>query len=555
MIFIVAIIFSALPFQTVQADTGVEPPEPIIDVQREIQIENAGIIWMTDEFTLKAPLGEDVEIREFWMGFHPFFASERQTFEVWQGSDWTPMSFDEEAREGFEGYEIILPSPVRLTGGVSSSMTGELSLRIRASYLFVDMVGEGQDTFSAWMPVYPALTYNISTFVFHAEMPLEAEFEGTVSDLNFTDSNQDGIWTLDYESESIQAYANENVTISYFPAPDDEYILDCERLERKITVKQGSMRIEDSYTLINIGAPKNRIHLELPLEASDIKARDGVGPLQVSSEEGEDYVDAYVSTRWYLMNGDRWSFTVSYTVPNGGYITTTGGVSTLAYPNSDFPFYVRELSAVVTRPESESLSFEYGALLPWERPEIAADLPSASIMPILRPIALFLVTAGAVGVSLILRRRKTKMEVKPIEVEAPKLSDFITQSMERIALLREVEGLELELEEGEISREQFDQRTAGINRSLGELTRSLRQLGRTLEEEEDPDIAERLGEIKRAEGELERISQDMRNLDVRLRARRVSRRDYERRRKDRLRRRSQAIRRIEQALESLGSRG
>ena len=115
------------------------------------------------------------------------------------------------------------------------------------------------------MPVYPALANNISTFVFHAEMPLEAEFEETVSDMNFTDSNQDGIWTLDYESESIQAYANDNVTISYVPAPDDEYILDCERLERKITVKQGSMRIEDSYTLINTGAPKNRIHLELPL--------------------------------------------------------------------------------------------------------------------------------------------------------------------------------------------------------------------------------------------------------------------------------------------------
>ena len=331
MMIIIAIIFSALPFHTVQADTGVEPPEPIVDVQREIRIENAGVTWMTDEFTLRAPLGEDVEIREFWMGFHPFFTSERQTFEVWQGSEWTPMSFEEEAREGFEGLEIILSSPVRLTG--------ELSLRIRASYLFVDMVGEGQDTFSAWMPVYPALANNISTFVFHAEMPLEAEFEETVSDMNFTDSNQDGIWTLDYESESIQAYANDNVTISYVPAPDDEYILDCERLERKITVKQGSMRIEDSYTLINTGAPKNRIHLELPLEASDIKARDGVGPLQVSSEEGDNHVDAYVSTRWYLMNGDRWSFTLSYTVPQGGYVTTTGGVSTLAYPNSDFPFY------------------------------------------------------------------------------------------------------------------------------------------------------------------------------------------------------------------------
>ncbi len=155
---------------------------------------------------------------------------------------------------------------------------------------------------------------------------------------------------------------------------------------------------------------------------------------------------------------------------------------------------------------------------------------------------------------MILRRREPPKVKKIIKVEAPKLSDFIVQSRERIALLREVESLEQELEEKKIGREQFEQRTAGVNRRLGELTRSLRQLGRTLESE-DPDLVERLREIRGAEGELERISQDMRNLDVRLRARRVSRRDYERRRRERLRRRSQAIKRIERALESLGSRG
>ena len=254
------------------------------------------------------------------------------------------------------------------------------------------------------------------------------------------------------------------------------------------------------------------------------------------------------------MNGDRWGFTVSYTVPRGEHVTTTGGVSTLTYPNNDFPFYARELVAVVTRPETESLSLEYGALLRTERPEIVADLPSASIMPTVRPVAILLVAAVAIGASMILRRREPPKEKKVIKVEAPKLSDFVVQSREHIALLREVESLEQELEEGKIGRDQFEQRTAGVNRRLVELTRSLRQLGRTLESE-DPDLVERLREIRGAEGELERISQDMRNLDVRLRARRVSRKDYERRRRERLRRRSQAIKRIERALESLGSRG
>jgi hypothetical protein len=534
-IIIVAIILSTLPFQTVKAEDGVEPPDPIVDVQRGIRIENAGIVWVTDEFTLRASSEQEIEISEFWMGSHPFFSSERRSFEVWEGSDWTQLTFEEEANEGFEGYRLTLPSSVRLAESVSSSTT--LSLRIRASYLFVNTVFEGQDTFSAWVPVYPALMYNASTFVFHAELPLDAEFELTGSDLNFTESLESGVWTVGYENVSIPAYANENATISYAPAPGDEYILDCERLERKITVKQGSMRVEDSYTIVNTGAPKNIINLMLPLEASDIEGRDGVGPLSVSSEEGEEHIDAHVSTRWFLINGDRLSFTLSYTMPKSGYVTTSGGVSTLSYPNSDFPFYVRELVAVVTRPESESLSLEYGALLPSERPEIQSELPPTSIMPIVLPYAGLLIAAVAVGAVLILRRRKPRerVEMKAIEVEVPKLSDFVAQNMERIAQFRELEGLETELEEGRISREEFDQNVAGVKRRLGELARSLRQLGRTLESE-DPDLAEKLTGIRKAEGELERIEQDL-----------------ERRRRDRLRRRSEALKRIEQALRSLGS--
>jgi hypothetical protein len=155
-IIIVAIILSTFPFQTVKAEVGVEPPNPFVDVQRDIRIENAGIVWVTDEFTLRASSEQEIEISEFWTGSHPFFSCERRSFEVWEGSDWTPLTFEEEANEGFEGYKLTLPSPVRLAEGVSSSTT--LSLRIRASYLFVDTVFEGQDTFSAWVPVYPALS-------------------------------------------------------------------------------------------------------------------------------------------------------------------------------------------------------------------------------------------------------------------------------------------------------------------------------------------------------------------------------------------------------------
>ncbi len=319
-----------------------------------------------------------------------------------------------------------------------------------------------------------------------------------------------------------------------------------------------------------------RLTVQLPPDATNVKARDGVGALTTTAtEKGENGdVEASVTPRSTLRPKDRWVFTLAYSLPKRDYVTGEGGTSTLKYTLDGFPHYVRELSAVITLPEGGSLiasqpepsstervgyltevSFYLGSSLPSERPEIVAELSLSPLSSVIRWVGLLVVAAGAIGGVYVLRRRGRREVVKiPVVVERPRLSDFLEQHRERIALFSELEGLQQDLDDDKIERDRFNLRSAEINRRVDELTRSLRRLGRDLEAE-SPDLQEGLVAIRRIEEELEKLKTDLRNLDVRLRARRISRRDFERRRKDRLRRRSQAIRRIEQALASLGAEG
>jgi hypothetical protein len=573
---ILALVGSAAFTAGAMADTLQElvEPLPIILVERDVRIENAGIVFMNDTLTLKKPPpveegesypGGELVFSEFWVGFHESFIDERRSFEVWQTDRWVPATYSEESEGEFHGYRIVLPTPVTLRDGVD--------LRIRVSYLFVNRVSSKVDRYEARIPVYPAILYNISSFALHAELPPQAQFMDVISPLNFTESASEETSVLDHVSEGIGPLSNVNASIQYVPSIEEEYLLDCQRIERHINIRQGDLRLEDVYTLINTGDWINTFHLRLPSDASDVRAVDGVGPLTASTREasGEaDYIDCYVTPRSSFRAFDRWVFTISYSMPKGGYVTEGGGESRLSYRMDGFPHYVRELSAVVALPEGGSfiasepgdsstrrvdslieVQIELGASLPSERPEIAVVYKQSPLGPYLRVIALLLVVAGAFGSVYFLRRRGRAAEVKPVAVERPGLSDFLEKYGEKISLLQELDGMQKELDDGAISADEFNRRSVEINRRRGELARSLRQMGRDLEAE-DPELRDRLAEIRRMEQELDRIDGDLRNLEVRLRARRVSRRDYERRREDRLRRRSQALKRIEQALASFG---
>lgn len=562
LLLITPIIF-VLPTLTVLAENDVQP---VINVQRDIEIVNAGVLFMNDTFTFEAPSEEVVMITELNVGFHSSFIDERRHFEIWQDNSWKTLSYREcnLGDELFRGYETEFSSPVTLQDSIT--------LKFRASYLFVNRVSKVSGGYSAHIPVYPALMYNISNFKLHITLPADAEFKEVSSPLNITHVETDRRSTLEYESVGIGPLMNENATITYAPSSYDEYLLNCEKLERHVIIKQGSLRVEDAYTFINKEDSITSFHLKIPLDASNIKARDGVGPLMVRYEDAReeaDHIDAYVTPRTAFRAWDRWSFTIGYSLSKQGHLSKDAGNPTLTYPMSGFPYYIRELSAKVTLPEgaglvtsepefsslhktgfNQEVVIDLGARLPSEQPTIVVEFSRSLIWPAVRPLGLLLIVAGALGSVYVLRRRKHVVVKKPVEAKRTKLSVFLDHYRERVSLLLKLEGLEQDLEEKKISRALFDQRSAEINRQQRELTRSLKQLARVLEGE-DPSLMNQLREIRRAEGELERVNADLRNLDVRLRARRVSRRDYSRRRRDHLKRRNRVVRRIDQILSSI----
>ncbi len=522
-----------------------ELPQPLIYVHRDVEIINGGIVFVNDTYTISAKTGEELEISEFWTGAQEFYINERRSFYIWDGNRWDPVSFEEESMDGFDGYLISLPTTVTLGDGVN--------LRLKSSYLYVNRVSAKSNRYQARLPLYPALVYNISSFEAHIAFPLDAEFYDVISNLNFTDSVSEDRWVLDHKSVEVQPFSNLNVTLEYIPSPDEEYLVDCQKFIRHITIGRSVLKIEDSYDIINTGSLLPTFHVKLPSEATDFKGRDNVGPLEgfvMQFEEESDQQDAYISLRYRLRTYDRLTFTLSYEFPSSSYVSKDGGKSLLAYPSGEFPFYIREMKAKVTVPDVETLNFDFGASLPSERMDIVAEFTPAMFTSDLRPYVILIVAIGALGSVYIISRRKQVEELKPTVVESEGLTEYIAGQVRRVRLLRDLDGLDTDLDSGEIETEDYDRRAGEINRLLRELNDSMGRLGRSLLEE-DPELEDRLRQVRSADAELERVNGDLRNLDVRLRARRVSRRDYERRKRDRLNRRRHAINRIEQAVRSL----
>jgi hypothetical protein len=560
LVLIICITFT-LPFYSASA----ESENLIVQAQREVEIMKGGVILLDDTFTIKASEGVQETISEFVVGFQDSIVSERRSFYMWDGGQWESLSFADVQfdNQSIYGYQMELPSPIQL---------GEdTELKLKASYLFITSVSPKTADFEANLPVHPLLFYNISSYTLEIKLPEDAEYKDATSPVNFTQTQQGAFWTLNYESNNVAPMATETASIVYDPAPEDEYLLGCESLQLGVTIGPDSLRFSDGYTLENRGGVITSFHIKLPKESSNIKAHDGVGPLTVTWDEAEggESVDASVTPRSAFRVGNKWGFTIDYSLPKQSYVAGSGGNQALTFPDSVFPHFVRELSAMITLPEGGSLIdtepihsevnpignrkrvlIELGPRLPSEWIDISVQYSSNSLTPLLRPVGLIVGIVVIAAIVVVLNKRRPVEEKAPEKAEKPRLDVYIDQYDQRVGLLNELLELERDLEAKKISRESFDQRSVEVNRNLENQIGSIRRLGQSLEEA-FPDLKGNLREIKKVEDELEKIDNDLKNLELRLRARRISRRDYQRRRRDSIKRRIQAVRRIGQMIESI----
>jgi hypothetical protein len=540
--------------------------QPEIQVIRYVQIMNGGLAFVDDTFTLKAHQAESVLVSRLKVGFSSAFISERHSFLLWDDGDWLPLEYEETNLDGSElhGFDIILPSPTVLEG--------DTTLRIKATYYFSDLANEDRYR-SAIIPVYPSTPLNISSITFRMELPQNAEVVDIDAQLNFTETLLNGRWTLEHESKALAPLQTDNVTVTYVPSSDDKYIIDCQQSKRSISIEQRTLMIEDTYIITNNGADINRFHLKLPIQASNVKARDSVGPIKIrlNTVEGENnHIEAIISPRSPVTAENIWRFTAEYSVPRSPTIQRQGRRSTITYPAKGFPYPIQQLEIAVILPEGASfissepeptslgevsvftqrilLSLE--EVMPYEHTEVKLTYSRAIIWSFLRPLEWMLLLAVPVVGLYLLRRSRPIQEEALTEVKPTPLNELLKNYRQRVALLFESEALEQELDRGEISRERFEQRTADLTRRQRDLLQAVRRLeGQVMADDTRNQRA--LRELREAEAEMERTRSSMKDLEVRLRSRRVSRRDFRRRRSEYLRSRRRSIRRIEQALATL----
>ena len=553
-------IVSGVNQPTIKVFSAPDDVAPVIDVERAVMIGEGGMVLITDIITLQGSPGRELATNGLWTGFPEQYSNEHRQFDVWKDEKWQTLTFEEVMKENFTGYSTWVPEAL---------LPGEDLINIRASYMGIDWVFQAGSVFGTTFPLYPALEYNISSAILHVELPPGADYASMSPIVNFTKYTEEGIYMLDYESDNVSSYNTESVLISYTPTPWDEYLLEGLSMEHHVTINSNTLRVEDSYSLKNGGTYIFDYHVILPLGASDVEARDRVGPLTVEYEELPDnatYVSVNVVPRSPWMYLDLWKPTISYSLDKDDYLVKAEGSNTAVYTVPGFPFYIHDLSVVFTLPRGgEYISaqpapistektgskievvFNLGSRVPYDEPEVSLGYTVSPLASYIQPLGVLLVLAIVIGVIYFTRRREHRGVEKKVVAEKPRIASYLESYLERITLLNEYIQI---LEDEESEADEKVQRLAEINRRQGRLERSLKEMGKALEDDE-PDLSEYLRQIRRAEEEASKVNEDLRNLDVRLRARRISRRDHQRRRESRLNRQREAIRRIEKAISDI----
>ncbi|RLI19566.1 hypothetical protein DRO49_00200 [Candidatus Bathyarchaeota archaeon] len=526
-----------------------------IGVERYVELQPGGILLINDTITLEAT-------PSLYIGQPPGFREERVIAQIYTGTDWKTLDLDI-VEKGNIRWLSIHPS------------TGGATCRLRISYLYVDEVEWRNGEYRLEIPLYPAITdsvenptpWNITQLTFRAYLPEGAELVEVDSPLPISNSTVDDRCLLSLTStKPLKALEPPEAAVVYTPSTMEEHPITLESMRVRMHIGW-STRIEEEYAVVNRGGALESLHIMIPGRVRGVRAYDRAGPLKVSSRAGDGGVDIYVYPRFPIGNGERWSFTLRYTVQNKEIITRSKSRYRLNYTLHHPPCYVSRASIVIQLPEgafptgcqpsgeanrvspiSYRVSIALGDVMPLEEAVVSVEYRWTPFWLLLRPTLWgLLIAAVSALIAIPLRRRRVEVE----EEEKPTiLGEFLDLYDRRIGLLLELEELEGELERKEIGRERFERKSAEAHRRLMELSRRLKRLeGRLLEER--PDLSEELEELRRAEEELEGVMAALRGLERRLRRRRISRRDYMERRREHVERRRRAIRRIEEAISAL----
>ena len=545
--------------------------EPVVNAAREVLIMRGGIILVNDTLVFEAPENTTVTLSSINLGYPRYLAVEKCSFYLsTEDKPWERLAYEkiEGTDSMFILYRIHLPTTVQLTQNNK--------LCLKASYLSVKQIEFNMNVYSVVIPVYPALSFNISSFKFNLSLPFNAELVKLDSILYFTNTTINGDTMVNHVASNLSPLRDENVTLKYKPSADDSYLFNYESLTRHLSLLQGKVLFEDVYSLKNRGSSLSKLILKLPKSASEIKAFDSVGALDASSkvvEGNETYTELTIRLRSSLRQNDRLNLKVEYYLPDGEFLTTENEKYLFNYSLKENPFYIYNLSLAVTLPEGASFSsstpfptkiqqespftqkveFNIGPFAPWDRLELLLNYNRSMIWVLFRPLQWVLLGVVIAGSSYIVYRRKPKRTEKIVApTVSSNLNNLLEYYRERLALLLEFEQLDEKLEKREVSREHFERRNAEITKRLNELRTLIRNIEDKLKVEQ-PNLVEKLKIIKNTDADLENAVTDLRNLQIRFRIRRIPRAEYINKRKEAMKKLSQIRRRLEEIIQGFSN--
>jgi len=546
-----------------------EESQPQVNVHRLVEIREGALIIVNDTFTLSRPPNTAfVDVATFFIGLSSVFADyvDYRAFYLWYNDRWVPLAGSAViGGNGTRGFRLILPNPVRLEGSKV--------LTLRSVFLLSETVYVYGQGIIVNFPLYPSLSINISTCEIEVRLPKGAAPTNIETEI-FSSSAIDGTYILSHSQVALAPFQTKEATIVYSAGTSSNLIVRCEKLQRIINLTPPSkMKIQDTYTLFNLGSGLTSYVVKIPMNSFDIDVEDYLGKLTFDSEtvEKEGYVKVGVVPRISIRTNERWIFRLEYSLPLKRYVETgTGDILNLKYLFlSNFSFTVRQLEVTVILPEGG----EYSASTPTPNTmkkvspfiqEVFYKRENATILDNLsfhltytynylwtafRPtLWSILLVLGAVGTYQILRSRKQK-ELEVSEDRLP-LRRFVELYEEKLTLSAEGDKLDEDIDERRISRSDYNKKRETLDSRISKVESLLKALKDRIKQE-TPQFEKVVREIEITEVEIETEKTNLRELETRLRSRGITRDAYRRLRQEYLGRIRRARSRIGRAILTL----
>lgn len=559
------IILTFIPFISSQSNDV----SPTINVNREAELTSDGVLLVKDTFEIGVSNGETVQLSSLFIGFDEGFSDINHDFKVFSSGKEIGTTVNLVKVGNVSGYELTFSDPVKLID--------QGDLEIEAFYGFVNLSEYLGLNYLFSIPVYPVIELEIDQLSFELMLPRDLILENVTSRIQFVNTTDNGRVTVRHESQSIPPFSYESIDIAYV-LPENVYVAVCELLDYEIQVKSQELLIQETVRIKNLGSPMFDFRVPVLDGATNIQARDKVGPLDVESNSSNGNLFAWIEPRLALLNSSKWEFTIFYWVDESLYVNRNGNRD-LDFITPIFPLFVETLQVQIVLPEGSEVielmedarvheddrgihvAQSYVNVLPSEQKNVnliygLGSTGSTLVVP-LGLVILFVVVVVAVYYLRIRKgkdpqepRRGPPTRIEVAEVEEPGVEALIRRYNERAEILRELVNLDSEYSEGEISRGDYERRSAEIARQGSRVSTSLRELEASARIE-DQETEQKVNNLKRVFSGLSKLENDLRSLDNRYNAGRISRRNYFDRRNRISRRRNEILMRVERILKTL----